>query len=183
MTLPSWHAEPVDAAISGTAFSSSAPIQPTKFAFSVFGRRSSGCPFRTTRSPSPERRLLPESIAEPAKPIGSRGQGLLGDHARSPQTDDIGHVLGASATASFVPGAVDERLQLHAPANVDAPTPFGAYTLWPARERRSTPSALTSTAIFPTDWAASVWTSARVRGRDSRFREWVAACRLRCWHA
>ena len=52
---PSWQAEPVEAAISGTFCSNSAPMWPTKLTLSVFGNRSSGWPFSAIRSPSAER--------------------------------------------------------------------------------------------------------------------------------
>ena len=41
-----------------------------------------------------------------------------------------------------------------------APTPLGAWNLWPERESISTPRALTSTGMWPTAWTASVWNQA-----------------------
>ena len=38
-----------------------------------------------------------------------------------------------------------------------APTPLGPYILWAVHDRRSTPSAATSSGILPTACAASVW--------------------------
>ena len=38
-----------------------------------------------------------------------------------------------------------------------APAPFGPLNLCADSDSRSTPSALTSTGILPTDWTASVW--------------------------
>jgi hypothetical protein len=52
-TFPSWHADPVEAAMPGTLARSSEPVCPRKLTLSVFGRHCRGWPFLRTLSPRP----------------------------------------------------------------------------------------------------------------------------------
>jgi len=54
-TRPAWQAEPVDAATPSRRSRISAPTRPTNETLSVFGRRRSGWPFRTTPAPNRSR--------------------------------------------------------------------------------------------------------------------------------
>ena len=79
----------------------------------------------------------------------------------------------------LVPAAEHERRSGVPRRTYSAPTPLGAYSLWPATVSRSTPSACTSTGTLPTDCAASVCTTrAAPRGPAPRLRHGLQHARL-----
>jgi len=57
--------------------------------------------------------------------------------------------LGASAPATLMPRAMDERLDLDASLDIEGADALGPHSLWPAIVSRSTPRAPMFVGILP----------------------------------
>src|SRR6516164_5538888 len=74
---------------------------------------------------------IEKPIAELLEPSGRLRQRLPRDLARLAQSDDVRHILGSRAAARFVAGAVDERFELYALANIKNSDAFRSIELVP----------------------------------------------------
>src|SRR5215831_7058396 len=70
-------------------------------------------------TPQARLQVRPEPVAQSPHARTVLGQRRARDPARLAESDDVGHVLGSRASARFLAGAVDERLEPYAVANVE----------------------------------------------------------------
>src|SRR5262245_15047903 len=80
-------------------------------------------------------KALPQSVAQLSQPFRRLRQSLARDATGLAQADEIRHVLRPGAASAFVAGAVDERLQPHAAADVEDTHPLRRVQLV-ARDRQ-----------------------------------------------
>ena len=139
LSWPSWHAEPVEAATAGAPASTAFPGRGGSARSACSGVAASGSPF--SRRSGIARRSAPR-----ARPAGAavrapcdRGPRPASSQATpSPTMEATFSVPGRSPRSCPAPstnGASGVPRRTYS-----APTPFGAYSLWPATESRSTPS-------------------------------------------
>ena len=107
---PSWHADPVDAAISGVALRSAVPDTRGKRTLSVLGRRCSMCPLSATPGIAASE-LRPEPIAQCAHPAALVVEIALCDHTRRAEPDNGGDIFSARSQAPFVSGTQHQRFE------------------------------------------------------------------------
>ena len=117
VTWPSWHAEPVEAAISGMAAKISLPTWPTKLTLSVFGQPLAEVAIEDDSVAERLVQSLPQSIPQRTQVFGRGRQTASGDFARRAETDDVRHILRAGPLARFLAGAMNQRFERDATAN------------------------------------------------------------------